>query len=233
MLTEIVGLVVVVRVVAFIATTVVAVGPVRRGGLVFIWDVATAEAARKLSAAAWKLGRRRVALGYQTLGFPSGAIWTVGSCQIQRCDFALSDSRLPQQQPPTGSRFEADATKWERSVPTALLPRTSINANSVPTEKGSSGIVPSGERAKSAPISETESLVPQGEIGAAGSLENGIGKGKGKGKGKRRRRCTDVEHWSFSGNILELDWTRFLPPETYLVRVTQGEVGYQQKQFIY
>ncbi|KAE8693504.1 Protein NRT1/ PTR FAMILY 5.10 [Hibiscus syriacus] len=34
--------------------------------------------------AAWKLGRRRVALGYQTLGFPSGTIWTVGSCQIQR-----------------------------------------------------------------------------------------------------------------------------------------------------
>ncbi|KAE8686584.1 hypothetical protein F3Y22_tig00111057pilonHSYRG00054 [Hibiscus syriacus] len=41
-------------------------------------------AARRLSAAAWKLGRRRVALGYQTLGFLSGTMWTVGSCQIQR-----------------------------------------------------------------------------------------------------------------------------------------------------
>ncbi|KAE8724803.1 hypothetical protein F3Y22_tig00009942pilonHSYRG00304 [Hibiscus syriacus] len=29
-------------------------------------------------------GGGRVALGYHTLGFISGAIWTVGSCQIQR-----------------------------------------------------------------------------------------------------------------------------------------------------
>ncbi|KAE8723081.1 F11F12.2-like protein [Hibiscus syriacus] len=43
---------------------------------VFGWDVAAAE--RRDSNGG------RVSLGYQTLGFPSGAIWTVGSCQIQR-----------------------------------------------------------------------------------------------------------------------------------------------------
>ncbi|KAK8540678.1 hypothetical protein V6N13_026994 [Hibiscus sabdariffa] len=43
---------------------------------------------------------------------------------------------------------------------------SSINAISVPTEKGSSGITPSGERTKSgAHISETESLVPPSQQG--------------------------------------------------------------------
>ncbi|KAE8682730.1 TIFY domain protein 8 isoform 4 [Hibiscus syriacus] len=116
-------------------------------------------------------------------------------------------------QPPTGSRLEANATKWELSVPSAVQygsrgghfapfvhqvssnrfkdtnvgPSvisqaaadegsrtgikgpgilTSINASSVPTEKGSFGIVPSGERPKSgAHISETESLVPPSQLG--------------------------------------------------------------------
>ncbi|KAK8481965.1 hypothetical protein V6N11_013885 [Hibiscus sabdariffa] len=45
---------------------------------------------------------------------------------------------------------------------------TSINASSVPIEKGSSGIVPSGERPKSgAQISETESLVTPSRQGLA------------------------------------------------------------------
>ncbi|KAE8713966.1 Protein TIFY 8 [Hibiscus syriacus] len=111
--------------------------------------------------------------------------------------------------PPTVSSLEGDATKWERSVPSAVQyasrgghfapfvhqasnrfkdsnvgpsvisqaaadegSRTGIKcpgilsfitASSVPTEKGSSGIVPSGERTKSAHISETESLVPPSE----------------------------------------------------------------------
>ncbi|GMI92841.1 hypothetical protein HRI_002953400 [Hibiscus trionum] len=43
---------------------------------------------------------------------------------------------------------------------------SSINASSIPTEKGSSGIVPSGERTKSgAHISEAESLVPPSRQG--------------------------------------------------------------------
>ncbi|KAK8550152.1 hypothetical protein V6N12_038880 [Hibiscus sabdariffa] len=43
---------------------------------------------------------------------------------------------------------------------------SSVNASSVPIEKGSSGIVPSGERTKSgAHISETESLVPPSQQG--------------------------------------------------------------------
>ncbi|GMI81162.1 hypothetical protein HRI_001785700 [Hibiscus trionum] len=116
-------------------------------------------------------------------------------------------------QPPTGNRLEGNATKWERSVPSAVQYAsrgghfapfvhqvssnrfkdtnvgpsgisqaaadegsrtgikgpgilTSINASSVPTEKGSSGIVPSGERLKSgARISETESLVSPSQQG--------------------------------------------------------------------
>ncbi|KAE8697819.1 hypothetical protein F3Y22_tig00110610pilonHSYRG00557 [Hibiscus syriacus] len=65
-------------------TAGVAIGPVRRWGLGESPDYQCGGGGEKVSAAAWKLGRRRVALGYQTLGFPSGAIWTVGSCQIQR-----------------------------------------------------------------------------------------------------------------------------------------------------
>ncbi|KAE8692897.1 Protein trichome birefringence-like 3 [Hibiscus syriacus] len=97
---------------AFIATTGVRLGPVRRGASVshrttsgdspvaLAWtagilssgvlglDVAAAESSGSSSSGG------RVALGYQTLGFLSGTMWTVGSCQIQRFDAEVALEKL-------------------------------------------------------------------------------------------------------------------------------------------